>query len=1002
MWEGILCYQVPLGEEGLTLFRESSSHFGRWLGGFWGISHRVVAPVELSEPAAIGDGYGTVANPVPAGQGGKVADGLAFTVLSHGDWGVPPTERHKYIRVRLRIEGVTGDSRFYFSDVRTVYDSQLGLVTDSGRIIGGDSPGCPGLPRQAYRVFEGGWVETDHCFEIPLEEQAVFFFYHSHRSMGVWQISADGPPPASIESPRHVGEDYGARRSPVPLGERGRASDGLAVTVLSADASPDPHLLRLRLRAEYFGEEDGLISLEGSSLGIVTASGLVLYEDYCGHGSYRTEVSVFRGGWREVDICFRVPAEEVDPTLFYLPFTPYYLPDGPKVSERVLGFWATSPDPLPPPESETPRAISSDYGALANPVPTGETALASDSVAITAVGALRDARILGLTGTATTTPVVVRVRLESFDVDPFKVRQVTASDFGVAGDSGPLSEEDTGLTCPWGTDALDVRLFQGSKQNGTLCYRVPVEEMEHLSIYYRPDGAEEPLGFWTVPEGPNAIGVPAISDNLGTLQSPVPLGQQAVGPGGVAVTVLATDVDAISHDRRPADEGNRYVTLRVRAENFTGVDGTIEANYRNFGLVTHPGEVIYVVDVYHVSQCGEIRDELNGVLPGYGAIEGNLCFQVPMDQEEGISLFYAPVGALQGFWSLSPDAPPHAALPQGTQISESRGSRANPVAMGEKGTAQDGHAITVVSVDMDTEHDKHRTYSHHEPKPAPPGKKYAVARVRIEEEAIPDNTWHWANWDDYGIITPSGLVFLHEHEGLCPYTRYSIYRNVMLPGTYSEGDLCFVVPEDETGMTLFYRPEDRALGFWTAGEPGATLPPPTTLPPAISDTYGTRMAPVPLGETALASNDIAIRVMGEVDDDKVLEDSDEYFPDPDFGNKFAVYSVHISNLGDDDPHQPVTVTHSDFALLTAPSGSVTSPMSFYGCASTRNSPVISLHRFPGQLSEALLFTDTWIETLLCFQVPDSETVQGIIYRDYMEDTEETGPELGFWAASKDD
>ena len=83
-----------------------------------------------------------------------------------------------------------------------------------------------------------------------------------------------------------------------------------------------------------------------------------------------------------------------------------------------------------------------------------------------------------------------------------------------------------------------------------------------------------------------------------------------------------------------------------------------------------------------------------------------------MDQEEGISLFYAPVGALQGFWSLSPDAPPHAALPQGTQISESRGSRANPVAMGEKGTAQDGHAITVVSVDMDTEHDKHRTYSH--------------------------------------------------------------------------------------------------------------------------------------------------------------------------------------------------------------------------------------------------------------------------------------------------
>ena len=124
----------------------------------------------------------------------------------------------------------------------------------------------------------------------------------------------------------------------------------------------------------------------------------------------------------------------------------------------------------------------------------------------------------------------------------------------------------------------------------------------------------------------------------------------------------------------------------------------------------------------------------------------------------------------------------------------------------------------------------------------------------------------------------------------------------MLPGTYSEGDVCFVVPEDETGMTLFYRPEDRALGFWTVGEPGAALPPPTTLPPAVSDSYGTRLAPVPPGETALAPNDIAVRVVGTLDHDKILEDSDEYFPGPDYGNKLAVYRVKISNLGGRTTH----------------------------------------------------------------------------------------------------
>ena len=259
-----------------------------------------------------------------------------------------------------------------------------------------------------------------------------------------------------------------------------------------------------------------------------------------------------------------------------------------------------------------------------------------------------------------------------------------------------------------------------------------------------------------------------------------------------------------------------------------------------------------------------------------------------------------------------------------------------------------------------------------------------------------------ANWDDYGIITPSGLIFLHEQEGTCPYTRYSIYRNVMVPVAYSEGDLCFVVLEDQTGMTLFCRPDDRALGFWTVGEPGDALPPPTTLPPAVSDSYGSRPAPVSLGEAALASNDIAVRVAGKLDHDKILEDSDEYFPDPDYGNNLAVYGVKISNLGDGDPHQLATVTHSDFALLTFPSGSVTRPMSFYGCAETSNSPVIYVHRFPGQRSEAVLFTDMWIETILCFQIPSSETLQGIIYRDHREDTEEAGPELRFWAVSKDD
>ena len=90
--------------------------------------------------------------------------------------------------------------------------------------------------------------------------------------------------------------------------------------------------------------------------------------------------------------------------------------------------------------------------------------------------------------------------------------------------------------------------------------------------------------------------------------------------------------------------------------------------------------------------------------------------------------------------------------------------------------------------------------------------------------------------------------------------------------------VCFGVPEDETGIDPFLPIPEEGPGILTAGEPGATAS--STLPPAISDTYGTRMAPVPLGDDRARLQRHSIR---EVDDDKVLEDSDEYFPDPDFG-----------------------------------------------------------------------------------------------------------------------
>ncbi|MYD12814.1 MAG: hypothetical protein F4X00_04245, partial [Gemmatimonadetes bacterium] len=633
--EGVLCFQAPVGEESLSIFREVRRHwFPPAVMDFWAISADWAVSEPRPVPSPISDTHGTLRSPVPLSGSALAPNGMAVTVLSanldaardlevlrergysyHG-----PSEGNKHVTVRVRIESVIEpDNVFRSHEART---EDFGVVTSSGRmVLASYYRLCSNAPEMLVHadLFEGGWIEATLCFAIPAEESRLTLYYKSSMGymdmrLGFWDVSSGGASQTPREAPPAITDVYGMLSSPVPVGKSALASDGIAMTVLSAESTANiwqDSILAVRVRLEYFGGP-GLRVLDTDSFGLVNSDGMITYGEplsRCEY-SYDPEAETFAGGWQEDDLCFRGTFDADDVVLFYLP----------EGTDRVLGFWEVSPE-FSPRAVEGPRSISDAYGTLDSPVPAGEQAVTSSGVGITVTSALTHGILLGYNSSDTHTWVIVRTRVEGFGQDPNKVLEADEGDFGIMGVSGALNMKRVKSECFSWDDPLDARFFNGGWQDGELCFNVPVEETEGLGLYYKPEGATEPLGVWDIPESPQVTGISPISDTFGTIPSPVPFGQKALAAGGVSVSVLSVDADAdeivagASYSNSPPESGYRYVIIRVRVENRTGYEGrSIEIGKEDFGVVTSSGRIIRggTTNYFHQPlHCGVVPDELD-------------------------------------------------------------------------------------------------------------------------------------------------------------------------------------------------------------------------------------------------------------------------------------------------------------------------------------------------------------------------------------------------------
>ena len=124
----------------------------------------------------------------------------------------------------------------------------------------------------------------------------------------------------------------------------------------------------------------------------------------------------------------------------------------------------------------------------------------------------------------------------------------------------------------------------------------------------------------------------------GSRQNPVPAGAVGTTPNGWEITVVGFDPDAWpkvyaeNQFNDPPRSGNRMIIIRVRATNVAAEDEPAWIDAFDFYLVGSRNILYANYDEDYT--CGVVPDELDEEIFRGGLTEGNICFQLPIDETD--------------------------------------------------------------------------------------------------------------------------------------------------------------------------------------------------------------------------------------------------------------------------------------------------------------------------------------------------------------------------------
>ena len=303
-------------------------------------------------------------------------------------------------------------------------------------------------------------------------------------------------------------------------------------------------------------------------------------------------------------------------------------------------------------------------------------------------------------------------------------------------------------------------------------------------------------------------------------QTPVPPGsslEMPVAPGGIlkGVNGIELMVTGITEDAWPAvqaafqfndppEEENRYYMVTV-AVAYPAGSVSVNISASDFRLI---GDKRLLYEPYDHS-CGVIPDELSGELFAGGRTEGNICFQIPSD-ESGLILIYQPgYGSEERrFLSLDPGLlrsantlnvklpepdPATLALPQGVALG-------NPIAPGGILKGVNGIELIVTGITEDAWPAVQAAFQFNDPPEE--GNRYYMVTVAVAYPAGSVSVNISAS--DFRLIGDKRLLYEpYDHScGVIP----DELSGELFAGGRTEGNICFQIPSDESGLILIYQP----------------------------------------------------------------------------------------------------------------------------------------------------------------------------------------------------
>ena len=394
-------------------------------------------------------------------------------------------------------------------------------------------------------------------------------------------------------------------------------------------------------------------------------------------------------------------------------------------------------------------------------------------------------------------------------------------------------------------DFYEAALFPGGTVEGNVCFEVWESETDPVLMYEDRDGYRNHRFFaLAVPDSVeparavDARREPLPGQAAGRSRfNPVAPGRYVESADGLmAITLVSVNMDADFFDFFDDEEypelynrlaaGYRLVAGRVRVQNIGGDVNSaliLEDGSGRFALVG--SSLIAFGD----SRCRADRGYFEPALFLGGVAEVDVCFAVP-ESETGLVLSHTspdpprvPGGPLRPprleephRWLAfaNPDSVEAARVVDASlepSPSQAAGRfRSNPVPFGESVYNQWGMAVSIVSADLDAEDE----ILNENPSIGPPaeGMRFVSARARIEWVGGNASDMTPVGIEGFGVVGSSAVVFW-ALDNPCGAVAPDEMPYIQLSGgEAADLDVCFELPESETGLVLFYGyPNDESI-----------------------------------------------------------------------------------------------------------------------------------------------------------------------------------------------